>query len=289
MKRFKHYRRTLRSGRTVRLWIVAFLASLGLLAGVVGLIAALFPTAITDDRWWYLSGVFLASVLYALVHAWPRSAYSRHFPVPDTEISIVVGDLFEQEGHLVIGMSDTFDTETPEIIKSRSIQGQLLSREYHGDLTRFDAELDTALRATHVVGSETEVSKPRGKRRRYAMGTVAVLGTVDRRYFCVAYSRMSNMNVAQSSVSDLWSSLSNTWQAVREKGHREVVSIPVVGSDLARLSNQLSRADLVRLILLSFLTASREHVVTSHLRIVIHSKDAERLDLRELADFLAAQ
>jgi hypothetical protein len=42
------------------------------------------------------------------------------------------------------------------------------------------------------------------------------------------------------------------------------------------------------LIILSFLTASREHVVTNELRIVVYSKDAEQMDLRELADFLAA-
>jgi hypothetical protein len=289
MRHFRNYRRTLRSTRTARLWTVAFLASLGLLAGVLGFVAALFPSSITTYRWWFLLSVLIVSAVWGTVKAWPRSQYSRHFPVPDTEVSIVVGDLFEQDGHLVIGMSDTFDTETPDIIKARSIQGQLLSREYQGDLARLDNELDCALRNVPVLASETRQAKPHGKRRRHAMGTVAVLGTVPRRYFCVAYSRMSNSNVAQSTVSDLWTSLSNTWQAVREKGQREAVSIPIVGSDLARLSNQLSRADLVRLILLSFLTASREHVVTSHLRIVIYPKDAERMDLRELADFLKAQ
>jgi hypothetical protein len=287
--KIKHFRKTLQSPRTARLWGVAFLAALGLLAGVVGLIAALFPSGIVADRWWYLTLVLVVSLGYATVRAWPRSHYSRDFPVPDTEVSIVVGDLFEQESHLVIGMSDTFDTETPEVIKARSIQGQLLGRVYEGDLAKLDRDLNTALRGVPVVSTERRQDKRSGKLKRYGVGTVAVLGTVQRHYFCVAYSRMSNQNVAQSSVSELWLSLSNLWQAVREKGQRETVSIPVVGSDLARLSNQLSRADFVRLILISFLTASREHVVTSQLRIVIHPKDAERLDLRELADFLAAQ
>jgi hypothetical protein len=268
---------------------VAFLAALGLLAGIVGLIAALFPSQIVADRWWYLALMLLLSLGYATTRAWPHMRYSRDFPVPDTEVAIVVGDLFEQEGHLVIGMSDTFDTETPDLIKARSIQGQLLSRVYQGDRNKLDRDLSVALRGIAVVSTERRQDKRSGKLKRYAMGTVAVLGTVQQHYFCVAYSRMSNQNVAQSSVSDLWLSLSNVWQAVREKGQRETVSIPIVGSDLARLSNQLSRADFVRLILLSFLTASRQHVVTSHLRIIIHPKDAERLDLRELADFLAAQ
>jgi hypothetical protein len=139
------------------------------------------------------------------------------------------------------------------------------------------------------VATETVAAKPEGKRDRYAVGTVAVLGDVDRHFFCVAYARMGNNNVAKSSVSDLWQSLCATWDAVRNEGQGEPVSIAVVGSGLARLSSHISRPDLVRLILLSFLTASRTQVVTSHLRIVIHPNDAENIDLRELADFLEAQ
>jgi hypothetical protein len=208
--------------------------------------------------------------------------------VPDTEISIVVGDLFEQDGHIVIGMSDTFDTETPDIISLQSIQGQFLTRVYQSDLERLDNELDSALQGKTLVKPEARNDKLKGKLNRYPIGTIAVLGLAQRYYFCVAYSKMSNSNVAQSSVSDLWLSLSNVWDVIRAKGQRQPVSIPIVGSELARVSNQVSRADLARLIILSFLTASRERVVTNELRIIVFPKDAERLDLRELADFLTS-
>ena len=286
--RVRQLLRTVRSMRTLRLWTATVLGALGLLAGVVGLIAALFPHAAEPRRWWYLLLVFLLSVVYGTVRAWPRQRYSRHFPVPDTEISIVVGDLFEQDAHIVVGMSDTFDTEIPDVISTRSIQGQFLTRIYNSDHEQLDSELKSALKGKVLVKTEVRSDKPKGKLKRYAIGTVVVLGAADHYYFCVAYSKMSNSNVAQSSVSDLWLSLANVWDAIREKGQRRPVSIPIVGSELARVSNLVSRADLVRLIILSFLTASREHVVTNELRIVVHGKDAEHMDLRELADFLAA-
>jgi hypothetical protein len=278
----------MRSVRTVRLWTATVLGALGLLAGVIGLIAALFPHGAEPRRWWYLSLVLFLAIVYGTVRAWPRQRYSRHFPVPDTEISIVVGDLFEQDTHIVIGMSDTFDTELPDVISPQSIQGQFLTRVYESNLERLDSELESALQGKTSVRSETREDKLKGKLRRYAIGTVASLGAAHHYYFCVAYSKMSNSNVAQSSVSDLWLSLSNVWDIIRVKGQRQPVSMAIVGSELARVSNQVSRADLVRLIILSFLTASRERVVTDELRIVIYPKDAERMDLRELADFLAA-
>lgn len=128
--------------------------------------------------------------------------------------------------------------------------------------------------------------KPRGKRKRYAMGTVVVIGNIERLYFCCAYSRMSNDNVAESSVDQLWSSLSMLWATIRDRGQLEPVSIAVVGSELARLSSQLSQTDLARLISLSFLTASRQKIVTRRLTIVIHSKNADLVDLRALAEFV---
>ena len=285
----KAFQATLLSQRTLRRWVVAFLAGLGFLAGVAGLFAALFPDTAKAQTGWYLWVVIGAPVVWGVLIALPRRHYNRRFSHPDMEVSIVVGDLFEQDGHLVIGMSDTFDTETPVIIQRRGVQGQLLTRVYEDDLTKLDQELHSALLGSEVVATETVANKPEGKRDRYAVGTVAVLGDVDRHFFCVAYARMGNNNMAQSSVSDLWQSLCSTWEAVRNRGQGEPVSIAVVGSGLARLSSQISRPDLVRLILLSFLTASRTQVVTSHLRIVIHPKDAEKMDLRELADFLEAQ
>jgi hypothetical protein len=283
------FRKTLLSRRTLRRWVVAFLACLGFLAGVAGLLAALFPDTAKAQTNWYLWFVLGVPVVWGTMIALPRRQYSQRFSHPDVEISVVVGDLFEQDGHLIIGMSDTFDTETPVIIQRGGVQGQLLTRIYGDDLAKLDHELHAALGGSTIVATETPASKPEGKRDRYAIGTVAVLGDVQQHFFCVAYTRMGNNNVAQSSVSDLWQSLCSTWEAVRNRGQLGAVSIPIVGSGLARLSSQISRPDLVRLILLSFLTASRAQIVTSHLRIVIHPKDAEKMDLRELADFLEVQ
>jgi hypothetical protein len=285
----KVVRRTLKSRRTARLWAVSFLATLGILEGAISLLTAFFPDQIKADRSWYLPAVVGLSIIVACIQAWPKLKYSRHFLVPDTQISLVVGDLFDQSGHLVIGANDTFDTETPVVINAGSVQGQFLAREYQGDVAALDRDLDAALRGHTVIGQESRRTKPAGKLKRYAMGTVLVLGKVQRRYFCTAYTRMSNACVARSSVEDLWMSLQQLWNVVRDEGQLEPLSMPIIGSGLARLGSRLSHSDLLRLIVVSFMAASREQIVTKHLQIVIHPKDAARLDLKELADVLSSQ
>ncbi|WP_371781071.1 macro domain-containing protein [Streptosporangium subroseum] len=282
----KLFKNAITSGRTVKLWLISTLAVLGGLAGLAGLLDALFPDIFEPKGWYYLLGILVVSVGWATIRAWPRAEYSRYFPVLDITVSITVGDLFDQEGHLVIGMSDTFDTDVPKVIKDHSVQGQLLSREYRGDIKRLDYELGQALKGVELVAVESIQSKPHGKRKRYPVGTVPVLGTVQRRYFCCAYSMMSNSCVAQASPEGIWTSLARTWEIVRESAQHDPVSIPIIGSGLARLSGQLSRTDLVRLILLSFLVASRQRIVTKHLHIVIHPTDALEMDLRQMEEIL---
>ncbi|MFF3656343.1 macro domain-containing protein [Streptomyces olivochromogenes] len=99
--------------------------------------------------------------------------------------------LFEEEADLVVGFSDTFDTATADIlvISSSSLQGRLIQRIYHGDVTALDADLDDALASVEVVAVETRDAKRHGKLRRYPVGTVAVLEHDRRPTFAVAFSR----------------------------------------------------------------------------------------------------
>lgn len=283
------FRTTLKSRTVRRKCTVAFLCCLGTLCGVTSLFAAIYPDQLKTQGWPYIATVGLASAAYALFISWPRSTYTRHLFIPNTELRFQIGDLFEQAGHLVIGFSDAFDTKTPDIISRESIQGQFLDRVYLGDVARLDSDLTEALSAEPIVSIETVQAKPQGKCTRYAIGTVAVIGDNQRLYFCCAYSRMRNDNVAESTIDDLWNSLSQLWCTIRDRGQLEPVSIAVVGSELARLSSQLSQTDFARLIILSFLTASRQKMVTRRLTIVVHPKNASSVDLPALADFVRNQ
>jgi Domain of unknown function (DUF6430) len=81
-------------------------------------------------------------------------------------------------------------------------------------------------------------------------------------------------------------SLSKLWQEVRLKGHSIDVSIPIIGADLARTS--LPRMVLAKLIITSFVIASKEKFITRKLTVMIHPKDIESVDFYELEEFLTS-
>ncbi|GAB2606775.1 hypothetical protein Aab01nite_01960 [Paractinoplanes abujensis] len=228
--------------------------------------------------------VAAVSLAYGVWRARPARAVTRDLDRPRCRVEVVPGDLFEQaDAHLVIGFTDVFDTDVGDgrIVQESSVQGQFLRRIYLGDVAGLDADLDEALAGTPF----TTEGKTLGKRRRYPVGTIATLGEPDRLFFCVAYSEMGPSLVAQSSADKLWLSLSRLWSELHDRGQQRPLAMPVVGATLARV-DALDREALLRLILLSFVAASRERLLTTRLRIVVRPGEFARLNRAELQAFL---
>ena len=206
---------------------------------------------------------------------------------PDITLNIVAGNLFDQDTHIAVGFSDTFDTSITDdrIIHSSSVQGQLLRRVYRDDQDLLDGQLAAALADVSPLSVESRHDKPYGKLARYPLGTVAVLGEPRRLIFAIAYGKMGNDLVARAPVEELWHCYTNLWDAVYRHGQRAALSVPLMGSGLARIDT-LDRGNLLRLILLSFVAYSRLRLICHELRIVISPDDVDRVNLAGLRDFL---
>lgn len=272
--------------RTRRVFAGSVMAAFGGVSALLQFVGQLWPAAVPSP-----APVTAASVLlclaWALLRSRPTVSVRQEFRRPRMAVTVAPGDLFDESAHLVVGFCDTFDTDVSDgiVISGTSVQGQLLERRYDGEARRLDDALDAALSSTVPVARERREDKPHGKLERYPVGTVAVLGSRPRLVFGVAYSRLGNDCVARSSTEDLWLSLSRVWDAVYQHGQLDRVALPLIGSGLSRLHG-LDEESLLRLILLSFITHSRERVVCRELQIVLRPAELERVDLAEVAAFL---
>lgn len=198
------------------------------------------------------------------------------------DVVLVRGDLFEQtDCNLVVGFTDTFDTETDQdiVISRDSVQSQLVDRLFGGRRRLLDEKLKAGLRTVRAVGTESARAKPRGRRVRYPVGTTVAVPVDGRRIFAVAYSRLGNDLVARSGNEDLRASLDQLWASVAVHGLFRPVAVPLIGSGLARVTD-LDRGQLVGLIVDSFIAACRLHpALTPELRIVIRPEDLASTDL----------
>lgn len=226
------------------------------------------------------------SLVVGFVLSFPRSAVGQSYARPEMQVTVRRGDLFDQQGQLVVGFTDTFDTNTTndQIINSGSVQGQLLQRMYGGDVGLLDGLLADALKSV-TYERISKRDKIRGKLHRYPIGTTAAVVHGGRRVYCVAYSRMGNDLVAQSSIDDLWQSLGVLWDEVYRHGQRGTVVVPIIGSELARI-HCVDRESLIRMILLSFVARSREQLLCKELVVVVHPSDATKVNMLEVAAFM---
>jgi hypothetical protein len=284
----KHSARLLISRRGVSKLILHALAALGLLSGSLQLVTTVWNVRNgLPQPGLVLASIALLSLLWGVIRALPRRSLRREFQRPDTAVSVVVGDLFAQDAHLVVGFADTFDTDTTDsrVIAKKSVQGQLLDRVYGGDRQRLDDELDTALAGVKAARTERPGVKQAGKLARYPIGTVALLGPPTKRVFAVVYTELGNDLIAHSSVDHLWKSLNGLWEAIYLYGQRERVAMPLIGAEYARI-NCLDRDSILKMLLLSFVARSREQPVCSELVITIHPRDLEKVNLLEVGAFL---
>jgi hypothetical protein len=209
-----------------------------------------------------------------------KRLYRKDFASLKTAVIVMTGDLFAQhDANLVAGFCDTFDTDTDRniIISSESTQGVLLHQVYRGDRDQLDRDLRAALAHVAKVAVEARSVKPRGKLSRYPVGTVATLHHPTRRVFAVAYSRMGNDLMAQSSLPMLQDSLKNLWEAVYLHGQLKTMAMPLIGSGLSRTG--AGDEDLLSMIVTSFVTSARECYLGPELRIVIPPAVFDMIDV----------
>src|SRR2546423_1625166 len=98
-------RRGLMSRRTLRLWLVMLFVALGVVSAVAALVDVSFRDPFKPHGDLYLAAEVVVCVVFATIKVLPRSSVVHYFSIPGTEVAVLVGDLFDQPGHLVIGMS----------------------------------------------------------------------------------------------------------------------------------------------------------------------------------------
>lgn len=260
----------------------SFLSTFGLLWLFIEPAALFFPEKL-NIGWLGYFGLAVLSFIFAIIQCRPRRAISKKLISPDSAIEIKIGDLFDEDGHLVIGFNDVFDTELGNIIRDSSVQGQFLTRVYRSERTRLDADIEVALQPYHTERQE-DSGKSRGKTWRYPIGTVITISSPNKCYFLTAYGYMNNNLNIQSNTDYIMTSLNKLWKEVRQKCQGTGVAIPIIGSDLARVG--LSRTELAKFIITSFIIETKRTFITRKLTVMIYPEDLDSVDFYDLQEFL---
>jgi hypothetical protein len=268
--------------KSMRLWrdfSTGFFGAVGVFTVGVSLVAPVAPNVLLNHpaAIWILLGY---SLVYALWHVRPQAVSQEYGQ--GYSVDVVVGDLFKQQGNSLIGMTDTFDVEIPNIIQRGSIQGQFLERIWNGDVEDLKRRIAEGLNSCVPVG---DITKP-GNTKRYPIGTVLPIhSTSGAIYFCVAYSKMDENNKAQAHIEEITHSLFEVWESTDRCGNGSPIFVPLIGQGQSRIAEMGPEA-AIRLIAMTFVLRSNRLRVANSLKIVLRPEDVKKINLREFAAFL---
>lgn len=215
--------------------------------------------------WFYFLLLGTALAVYRL---WPKKIFAYKLFNRDVCLEIVIGDIFKQDGSLVIGSNTSFTTNLADI-SQKSVQGLYTKKYFPSGTQALDAQIRLAFPAVPTgIGS-----------------TVAIQHNGHRAYLCAIASIGPN-GVAKSSIEELREALASLWSFIGNSGEKDTLNIPVLGSGFSRIN--LSRENLIKEIVRSFVAATSEMTFCDGLRVIIHPNDVKKynMDIDELDEFV---
>lgn len=237
------------------------------------------PDAIRDE--WKLFA--LTGVGIAVWVCKPNLLVAHKLTERDVTIKIAVGDVFSFPGALIIGSNTTFDTRiSRDLISASSIQG-VFTKKYYGGESQLDAELETRIggAAFEQLGGDRL-----GKTKKFPMGHCVRLSPKERTAYFLAIADINEHGVARATFDDLKKSLAQLWVFIGERGLKEPLVMPVLGTGFSRLPQK--REEVIWEIIKSFVAACSEKTFADELIIVISPNDMvqNHISLDELGSFL---
>jgi hypothetical protein len=234
---------------------------------------------------WYFIGLGVLSLgIIALLFLGSRK-FSYYFRQQGITFTVAIGDIFSFGDGAAISFSDTFDTEVSnELISKHSLQAIFTKKVYSDDVRMLDKDIKQVLRKNKTCVTR-DSSKKFGKTDRYPLGTVLHVGKNSKSYYFVAVSKMGSDGRAQSTQRTFHEALCNLWACIENTADNATISIPVIGTGKARLYADFELA-LKEIILSAYSYSRITRRPTNHIRFVVSKRDANRVDMLKLRDFV---
>ena len=233
-----------------------------------------FVTLFAQDinKYLFLIPFLFISIIIAVVKIYPKTSVSIPLKNTNTIISLKFGDLFNENGVIAIPVNEYFDSSLGKLVSENSLHGYLIKNILGGERSIFDNAVNKSLAGVSFI----ETSREQGKCKKYHIGTTACLEFGNKKYLLFALSKTNDKYEAYTTPSLLLESLFGLLNTARTECNGQSLNIPLIGTGLSR--SGIPPKQLVDLILISILQATKQGEVTKTINIVLHDSFFDELD-----------
>ena len=198
------------------------------------------------------------------------------------KLTIQEADIFSQNGIIVIGVNEYFDTHVGDgVISEKSLHGIFINEYYRDHLTDLDKDIKESLEIQKIKPIERDCSRRHrcGKTDKYELGTCALIHDGGKKYVLVALTHFDENDKANMSRDELNFVLGKLMTFLEKNAEAREVHMPILGGGLARLNRSSNRILNFTIDVLDFIHSSQ---ILGGLYIDIISLKSAGIDLNKI-------
>lgn len=222
----------------------------------------------------------LLALIYLAIWVWSNNLNKIDINVEGSDVTVKVGDIFQQPGLKAIAFNEYFDTQVDNrIIAEESLNGIFIKEHLGVPTSVLDRHIEGyAFEGREILGSNPE--RKHGKKLRHQIGTICVY----RDYLLTAFSKFDENNRAQLTMPEYLEFLINFWDKVNNVYAQQSVSVPIFGSGITRIKGHksISDEDLLKIMLWTFRISEMRFKYPARLTIVIHKDKIDKINLLDI-------
>jgi hypothetical protein len=222
----------------------------------------------------------LLAMTYLAIWIWANNLNSIDINIEGSEVTIKVGDIFEQPGLKAIAFNEYFDTQVDnKIISESSINGIFIKENLGVPTLELDQYIENyTFDCNDILGNND--GRKQGKKQQYQIGTICVY----KDYLLTAFSKFDENNKARLTMPEYLEFLINFWDRVNNVYAQQSVSATIFGSGITRIKGHknISDEDLLKIMLWTFRISEMRFKYPAKLTIVIHKDKIDQINLLDI-------
>jgi len=248
--------------------------------GTIGIFTSFLTIFVTiDDNYKLYFGIGFSIILFLIFFYLLYKANHLdkvELKINGLNVNVFYGDLFNMKGLKVIPFNEYFDTLVDnEIIAESTLNGKFI-KKYYPEIGDLDKQINNKLRGIEYTSNNSRIS---GKKNKYRLGTTI---EVENEYLLTAFTHFDSQNKAFLSKIEYLICLDNLWKELNRIYAQRNINIPLLGSGISRIGNDLKLQDYLYLIINSLRISNLDNAYNTKINIVLHESVKEKINLFEI-------
>ena len=196
----------------------------------------------------------------------------------NADVDIYYSDLFQSNKIIVIPVNDYFDTIVDDkIVSSNTLHGKFIQKYFSENEQQLKALIDKSLSKVNPI--ETNKTRAKGNRKRYELGTVAIVEVDEKLFYLVAFTKFNQNNRATITKSQYLKVITVLFEIIEQNSQGFKVNLPLIGAGHSGV--ELSKQKLLDFLLFSIILSDKITLING-LDIILHENIKDEIDLNKI-------